>query len=212
MSAPLVPITIALLVGILCGASGFGPWPGVAVGLLGAGLAVRQAKAPRIAMIGVLLLWGSVGWLRLSLWHAHPSAALEQQLPEEPQPVRLHGVVRDDPVELFEPNEPQVRQTCVIELRHILRAGAWEPVSGRLRAMLQSPRTRVSYGDELLVEGVWHRVPAPGNPGQYDWRASLARSHIHGLFRARPADGIVIVQSHRGHPLLEAVFHLRARW
>src|SRR3989338_8849031 len=62
------------------------------------------------------------------------------------------------------------------------------------------------------MEGVWQRVPAPGNPGQYDGRGSLGRSHIHGLFRARPADGIVVVQSHRGHPLLEAVFHLRARW
>src|SRR3989338_8810920 len=62
------------------------------------------------------------------------------------------------------------------------------------------------------MEGVWQRVPAPGNPGQYDWRASLARSHIHCLFRAAPVDGIVVVQSHRGHPLMDAVVHLRARW
>src|SRR3989338_9853943 len=100
MSAPLVPITLALLIGILCGASGFGPWPGLVVGILGTALALRRTMPTRIAVIGVLLLWGSVGWVRMALWRAHPSACLEQLLPDEPQRMRLHGMVRDDPVEL----------------------------------------------------------------------------------------------------------------
>jgi competence protein ComEC len=55
-------------------------------------------------------------------------------------------------------------------------------------------------------------VPSPGNPGQYDWQAALARRRIHGLVRVRPFDGLVVLRQGQGNPLLDAVFRLRRRW
>jgi len=114
-------------------------------------------------------------------------------------------------VELFEPGDAQAtegveagasadRQVCVVELRHREIPQGWQPLSGRVRTTILSPRALVRYGDEILVEGLWSRVPAPGNPGQYDWQATLARKRIHGLLRVRPYDGLVVLRSghHRG--------------
>jgi len=104
------------------------------------------------------------------------------------------------------------RQVCVVELRHRETGDSWQPIDGRVRATMSAPRERVRYGDELLVEGQWARVPAPGNPGQYDWQAALARKRIHGLLRVRAFDGLVVLRHGRGNLVLDAVFRLRQRW
>ncbi|OGX29291.1 MAG: DNA internalization-related competence protein ComEC/Rec2 [Omnitrophica WOR_2 bacterium RIFCSPHIGHO2_02_FULL_67_20] len=137
--------------------------------------------------------------------------------------MQLHGVVVDDPVELFEPGEAYStedvearigpdRQVCVVALRHRKASQDWQPIAGRVRATIHSPRQLVRYGDEVVVEGQWSRVPAPGNPGQYDWQAALARKRIHGLLRVRPFDGVAVLRGRQGNPVLAAVFRLRERW
>ena len=211
MNAPLVPVTIAFLAGILVGVHGLGAPTGVAVGAVGAALALRRTATQHPAIIAVLLLWAALGWLRMALWQSHPYTQLERWLSEEPKPVALHGIVQDDPVEPFAPDE-RAHQTCVIELRHAKIGSRWESIQGRIRASVSSVSTRVSYGDEILIEGRWSRVPSPGNPGQYDWRAALSRQHLHGLFRAGPADGLVVLRQGQGHSLVDAVVHLRHHW
>jgi len=159
----------------------------------------------------------------MTVWEGHPDARLTELLSEEPQPVQLHGFIVDDPVEPLEPGEAESgseqprrrdadRQTAVLALRHWRTAHGWCPIDGRVRATIMSPRALVRYGDEVLVEGEWSRVPAPGNPGQYDWRAALARKRIHGLLRVRPFDGLVVLRHGQGNPVLAAVFRLRHRW
>jgi competence protein ComEC len=161
--------------------------------------------------MGLLLLWLSVGMLRTAAGSAHPDSALRGRLPEDPQAVRLHGVVVTDPVGLFEPAEAPA-SAFVLRLQHVRTTDGWRPVAGRVRVRVHQPRAPVEYGDELLVEGEWSRVPAPGNPGQYDWKAALARKRIHGLLRVRPFDGLVVLRSGQGNPVLAAVFRLRQRW
>ncbi|MBI2495370.1 MAG: ComEC/Rec2 family competence protein, partial [Candidatus Omnitrophica bacterium] len=226
-------------------------WRGCRNGVTGSELRVAgeavDARNPQPAtrnaqLVALLLFWGCLGTLRMTVWHRHPDAQLTEALSDEPQPVRLHGLVVDDPVELFEPGEvePDVssqvtgsglrvpgelsatrnpklatrngRQICVLALRHRETAAGWRPIAGRLRATIHSPRQFLRYGDEILVEGQWFRVPAPSNPGQYDWRASLARKRIHGLLRVRPFDGLVMLGRGQGNRVLAAVFRLRQRW
>lgn len=234
MKAPLVPVTVAFLIGILLGEYA-APHPmGLAIaGLVSAGAVVWGRRRAKSRVLAVLLLWGCLGALRMAVWEQHPDAGLTELLSDDPQPVQLHGVVVDDPSELFEPGEAPVpaertgeinfdRQVCVVALQHVRMpvpevpgtggTGTWQSSRGRVRATIYSPRQLVCYGDEIVVEGEWSRVPAPGNPGQYDWRSALARKRIHGLLRVRPFDGVAVLRRGRGNPALAAVIRLRHRW
>ncbi len=210
-TAPLVPITIAFLLGILVGTHAHvAPSLPLVGGLIGAAMAWRM-RIHRRGVWAVLLVWLCLGMLRVMTWLAHPDHRLKDRLFDEPQPIAVHGVVTDDPVELFEPDELG-RTTCVIDLRHARCDGRWQPLRGRIRVTFQDAVDAVAYGDELLVEGEWSRVPSPGNPGQYDWRGALARQRIHGLLRVRPFDGVSTLRRRQGQPWLSAVFHLQNRW
>jgi len=222
MSAPFVPVTIAFLFGILLGPFRWSAPLGLVVGALSAALAIRRGTRERWSSVAVVVLWLCLGMLRMALWHSHPSARLATALSDEPKKVRLHGVVRDDPVQPFDPNDLEsggtsrrarpVSATCVVELLHAASGSVWRPARGRVRATVEDPRVHLAYGDELLAEGTWSRVPSPGNPGQYDWREALARQQIHGLFRAKAAGGVVIVQHRRANSVLGVIFRVRQRW
>ncbi len=222
MNAPLVPVTLAFLLGIVLAAQGLAVGPVGCCAAMSAVAALLSHRRARAGLAALLLLWVCLGALWMCLWSAHPDARLADVLLDEPEVVQLHGIVREDPVEPFTPrdeaDEPTAatargaRMTCVVELRHVRTPEGWRPLQGLVRASLTPFQPRLGYGDEMLLEGVWSGVPPPGNPGQYNWRASLARQRIHGLLRCRPADGLVILGRHRGHPVLAAAFVLRARW
>lgn len=136
-----------------------------------------------------------VGALRAIHWTFQPAGHIIHRVSSSPSPVAVHGTVVNDPAEFFSPNEPP-KQVSVIEIRHVRAGGAWRPASGLVRAKVQQPRKELAYGDEVLVEGRWSTVPPPGNPGQYDWRAALARQRIHALLTAGPSDGVVRLGRH----------------
>jgi len=209
MRAPLVPVTVAFAVGILLARqAGCEPRLLVVAGALGAAAAL---SASRRSLLGLLIVWCGAGALRAMAWEAHPSARLIDQLTDEPQAVRLHGIVRDDPVDGIGLDEA-AGQIAVIEMLHQRTPDGWRPLAGRVRTTLADAAGRVAYGDEVLVEGQWSSVPAPGNPGQYDARAALARRHVHGLLRVRPHDGVAKLESGRGARWLTALFGVRHRW
>ena len=158
-----------------------------------------------------LFLWFLLGMLRVSVWQSHLDARLGMRLTDEPQAVRVHGLIVDDPVGVFDPREPE-RQVCVMRLLHAATGTSWRPITGRVRAVFASPRSPLAYGDEVLLEGRWSLVPSPGNPGQYDWRAALARERIHGVLRVKPFDGVALLRRGHGQPWLAAIFRLRQRW
>lgn len=224
LRAPLVPVTLAFLAGILIGTHvPPAAWSLVVVGIVSSGAALWRWRHARSGAVVLLLLWGCLGALRMTVWQRHPDTSLTEALSEEPQSVTLHGLVVDDPVELFEPGEAHAaegsdatidpdRQVCVVALRHRKTAHGWQPISGRVRATIHAPKQLLRYGDEILVEGQWSAVPGPGNPGQYDWKAALARKRIHGLLRVRPYDGLVVLRQEQGNLMLAAVFRLRQRW
>ena len=213
MQAPLVPVAVAFIVGVLAAAGATCPLPVIlSLGALSGVAACVWRRDRRCSVPALFVLWACLGALRMAAWSAHPENQLAVLLPEEPQPVRLHALVVDDPVGVFDPDEPS-RAVCVLRLLHA-RAGQenWRPLDGRLRARLQQSEVTLAYGDEVVMDGEWCRVPSPGNPGEYDWRAALARQRIHGLLRVRPFDGVVVLAHRRGSLLLAAVFWLRQRW
>ncbi len=202
--APLVPVAVACIAGVLMGARLPCPLPLLlAIGAFSGVVAWSgRAGTAGAACRPCAWLWACLGAVRMAAWSAHPDNRLAAFLPEEPRSVRLPAVVVTDPVGVFDPGEPG-RAVCVLRLRHVRDAtGTWRPLAGRVRAMLvgSDPTREVAYGDEVLVEG------------EYDWRAALARERIHGMLRVRPFDGLVVLAHGRGAPVLAAVFSLRRRW
>ncbi len=212
MTAPFVSIAVAFVLGVLAGSRGSLPLWGVAgLGAAAAAFAAWPRLRGRWGLAALLVVWGCLGLLRVAVWRAHPAEALAARLPEAPADVQLRGLVRDDPSELFGPDDLGT-QTGVLELRQIRTPDGWRPIAGRVRMTLQAAATPLRYGDDILVEGAWSQVPAPGNPGQYDWRAALARQRVHGLLQVRPHDGLVILRRRQGWLWFSAVYRLRQRW
>ena len=190
MRAPLLPITIAFLLGIWlaalvpCSLAGL-----MGLGLVSACIVCQRWLKRRWRWAALLALWLCLGALRLDVWRSHPAMRLAARLTEQPQPVRLHGIIRDDPVDFFGPHGRN-GQTCILEVLHRRAETTWEPLSGRLRATIPFGMRRLLYGDEALIDGQWSAVPAVSNSGQYDWAAALARQRITGLLQVKPTDPV----------------------
>ncbi|MBI4341450.1 MAG: DNA internalization-related competence protein ComEC/Rec2 [Candidatus Omnitrophica bacterium] len=238
MTAPLVPIAIAFLAGVFAG--GRSPPPvalTAALGVCAAALGWRWRVRPRAGAIAVGLLWMALGMLRMAVWSAHPAQRLAQRLTDEPQRVTVHGTVVDDPAELFGFYDEQA-VACMLNVRHLRTPAGWphhlsgfaesEPplrgspsasrqvvgwraAAGRVQMTVEAPRAALRYGDEIVAEGAWVRVPAPGNPGAYDRRAALARRRVHGLLRVAPSDGLAGLGRSRSGLPLRGLFAWRSR-
>lgn len=206
---PLVPVVLAFMAGIWL-AEALSPYAMAlvwSVGLLSGLISLRWRHA-RAGFLALLLVWGCLGTLRMTIWHQRPDAHVSKLVTDEPQVIRLHGVVVEDPVELLSPNEPE-RQAVVVQSRHAQRQGRWHPITGLLRVRLNAHPVQLSYGDEVLLEGRWSSVQGPGNPGQFDWRAMLARQGIEALVAVEPFHGVIRLKSDHGLAVLRAVFQLR---
>ncbi len=221
---------IALLAGVLVGDHLSGPvWLPLFLGAVCAVLAIAPAgrRAARfrdacgaVALVG---LWLCVGIVRMAVWNHQPTEHLSRWVTDGGERALVHGIVVADPTERFtarapmeagadaaEPGAPD-RQVCVVAVRHVRRVDGWQPAAGQVRAQLDAPRLRLRYGDEVVLEGRLAAVPSPGNPGQYDWRAALARQRIPALLAVRPADGVVRLRAGRGQWWLAALFAFRDR-
>lgn len=211
MRAPLVPVVLAFLLGVVVSASIVLPVGAVmAAAAVSALVGLCAIRRPRIGLLAVFLLWTSLGALRHLTWLYHPSSHVVHAVPADPAPVVLHGVVVEDPVETFSPNEPE-RLVCVLDARHVRTREGWRPAAGLIRARVRAPRFAAAYGDEVLVEGRWSRVPGPSNPGQFDWRAALARQDIHALLSVESHHGMVRLREDQGRWWKAGVIAVRGR-
>ena len=211
MIPPLVPVSLAFLIGVAAAQQLALPTvPLLSVAALSVALGAWALGRPRLSSAVLLVLWVSLGALRHLTWSHHPPHHVVHAVPADPAPVALHGVVVEDPAELFSPNEPQ-RQVAVIQAHHVRTGEGWRAATGLIRAQLGDPRIPLAYGDEVLLEGNWSTVPRPGNPGQYDWRAVLARQRIDALLSVKPYHGVVRLRAAQGQWWFRAVYALRHR-
>jgi len=214
MIAPFVLIAVAMAGGIAaasCLPAASALAVGLATGIGGlASLMLWRASGHKIPLVALGVLAASIGWLRAIGDARPPPDHIVRALSADPAPIVIHGIVDSDPTELFSPHE-SVRQVCVVSLRHGRWQGRWQPVTGALRVRLHDPRLELAYGDEVLLEGRASTVQAPGNPGQYDWRAALARDHLEGLMDVKPYEAIVRLRRHQGRWWMEAMSTLRRR-
>ncbi len=211
MTAPLVPLAVACSLGILISSWGFlEPGMMAAIGLGSALLNLKKFARPSLNLIGCCVLWFCAGTLAFLSWSFTAPHEIASFLTEEPRQVLLRGLVVDDPMEFFAPNEPE-RHVCVVRVHDLRTDQGWRPATGFARVRLVSPRLALAYGDEVLLEGALSQIPAAGNPGQFDWRGALARQRIHALVAVAPFQGVVRLRVHQGRWWLQAIAWLRHR-
>ena len=172
---PVIPLTVALMVGIAFGSAvpGFESW---ALGLaVGCGAVVACCLARRTsARISPLLLFTALGYLSLQPW-VHP------RFPEnhisgflDTGPWRIVGVVDDRPLEF------ESRTRLVLRVERLERERETHDVSGLLRVTVAGEAAGVDQGDRI---GIYSRIRALrnfNNPGGFDFKRSMAYREIWG--------------------------------
>ena len=160
--------------------------------------------------MGLILLWVSLGAIRMAGWAAHPDTALQRLVPAHPAPVQVVGVVMDDPAIVADGSGGSDEgQHATLALQAARWQDRWHALHGRVRLVLRGPHPVVRYGDEVLASGSWAHPPAAGNPGQYDVRAALARQRVHAVFDVGPAEALIVRRRGRGSVLRLAVSRVR---
>lgn len=66
-----------------------------------------------------------------------------------------------------------------LEVSLIRTGNGWRRATGKVMVYLAKPAERPRYGDILLIKGAPRRVPAPANPGEFDYRSYLAIGQVY---------------------------------
>ncbi len=188
------------------------PAPGWLLGIVAA-LAALLAWAARtrcelIAWLFAFLAAGAIGALRF--------AALHQPLPPDhlaSLPLPFKGTVIEGTI-AGAPRVYPARGTTTVLLAVRTVKGptlAAQPAQGLVRVTLHWTALELAYGDLIRIEGTLFAPSPPTNPGQSDYRTTLARRGIHALMSTWNPEDLSVQARRRGHPLKHRLLYLR-RW
>lgn len=211
-SAPLVPIALALTVGIVADrmfsialeATLIAAFVGVVVGAI----AAFRGHTP----IVLVALWLTLSVLGSALHHWHsrylPADDLGRQAASEPHAARLRGVVYSAPILSPGQNDPLRTQPAKATVRFVMRVTqrqditehVWKQTSGLTQVTLQGRPADLAFtaGDEIEVLG---RLSHPGhamNPGEFDYADFMRDQGITTTLTVLDTDEAQLVR--RGWP------------
>ncbi|MFO0929511.1 MAG: ComEC/Rec2 family competence protein [Gemmataceae bacterium] len=176
-----------------------------ACGLLG--FVVAHGKPP----LALLYLAGAIAALGAALHHYHRDLCDPSDVgllaDDRPRPVRLRGVLLEEPRRLPSPPSsplrsiPADRSAAVIVQATGLGDGAGSrPIGGRVRVLVSGPPqlgqadllTELHAGDRVEVCGRLVAVPVPANPGEFDASAYWRDRGVRALLQVRHGDDAVV--------------------
>jgi len=187
--APLVPVAVAMIVGIVAGRHA--PLP-VTVWVIGAGVALAAAAVflARGHLTGPAAVFAGLTVLALAAIHGHlayhwaPKDALVSFTGASLIPATVTGRIVVAP--LTEGEGHMRRTRFLVEAETILTRDGRRPVSGLLRVGVRGGQEQLTAADRVDVVGWLGRIRPPDNPGQYDWAGAarttgtLAVMDVHG--------------------------------
>jgi competence protein ComEC len=192
--APLVPVALAVVVGIAADRYAE-PW-GTPVWIgLASGLAVLAWVIARWRWIGTIALLGAWGALA-GAWHHYRWSDLDtddltREVSETPRPAWVRGEL--DEVLGFRPgaNEDDAGITrAVLKIREVQSGGSWRRASGRAMVTVVGDRSDLRAGTAVEAAGNLALVARPLNPGEFDYRAYLRAQGIRLRLSVDDATGI----------------------
>jgi competence protein ComEC len=203
--APLVPATLAITGGIVV--DRFISTPTVVALLFAVVCLILWAvltylRANRLALVYLALTGVGFGAAYHHFRRDDLAADdLSRFAPDEPRPVRMRGVVDEEPLRLpgavdpLRSTEQPPHATLVIRATQIDERGDWRPVSGRVWVNVSAVLAEMHLGDTIELTGRLAKVSGPANPGEFDL-AELMRDHgIHCRLEVRKsADAVVRIE------------------
>jgi competence protein ComEC len=138
--------------------------------LFSKGKVIMHAFRPWLGFLGLSILF---------LCGSHVSKENDQSLNTDHLGKLSEGIEYYHGVVINDPEEKEKTYKTVIALDDIKTKTGWQKTSGKIYLYLKKENASLpQYGDIVLVKGAPQLVPAPGNPGEFDYQAYLARQNI----------------------------------
>jgi competence protein ComEC len=199
--APLVPVAVAISVGLIIDRYGSVPESaGWAVAIVG--VVVWVLAIIRKAETATVWLWiASVG-LAMTYHHTYrhnfPIDDIGAFASEAMQPARVRGTLIDEPSRYSLPKyDPLVTEpkagtsNTILAVRAIATPDGWRPASGRLRVTVEGPLDGLHGGDLVEIGGRLWKPASPSNPGERDYRSYLLDDRITAELRVKKSSDSV---------------------
>jgi len=119
-----------------------------------------------------------------------------------PESVTIRGHLLKDPVE--RPN----RGELIVESSEVTVGSKRIPTRGKILITAYNKLPiNLQYGDVITATGFLRRPKGQRNPGGFDYRAYLARHHIHALLRVSESNDITLTGTRKGNLILRHVVY-----
>jgi competence protein ComEC len=200
MTTPLIPFTIAWLIGIWLASRVAVPSIAlsVAVGVATVGI-ILAWRAPKPRWMFILALAATLGALRYDLTQPHFDQSTLAMYNDQASPVIVEGVV------ISEPDARDKYTNLRVEAdRLIVTDQPTRTVKG-LVLVQAPPFTDFSYGDRIRAKG---KLETPAGTGDFDYREYLARQDVYSIM-SRPR--VSVLTRDQGFAPLGWLYAFKAR-
>jgi len=170
---PLIPLTVALILGILAGEAypGYGVWMlllTVSLGLILLGFLIRK----KLVLVLPLLFFGCLGYLTIQPWVAprFPSDHVWRYIDFPAS--QIQGEVVSPPVYRHK------RTRLELAIQSLTMADQYKPLQGRVRLTIAGDPLALSKGDRISYMGRIRSIRNFNNPGGFDYERHMAFQRI----------------------------------
>ena len=214
-SRPVLPVTLAVAVGIVLDRAGWFPgqspdvvtWWLAAAAATGAGWTFLKFGRTRWSFLALLVAAVCVGgtWHRYS-WNSIATAEVARFASEGAQPVCLEAVALNSstwyPAAKSNPLRAipaESRSDVLVEVTRLRNGTHWQPSEGRTRLRIRGTSPPFAAGDHLRVYARLGKSRPQLNPGQYDYAAVERSAGRHCELYARYPECVTKLPPTFGH-------------
>lgn len=194
--APLVPAALILTAGIVTDRGFSFPLPFSFLIVLGGLIAWGLTRLGRQSKLGLIYLALALGAFGAAYHHwqrdTYSSDDIGNFATSDPQPVRLRGVIAEEPEIKWRPIYDPLRSFAASDTTHsvlgvfqLMGAEDWLPVTGRAQLTVAGDMRDFHVGDEVEVDGRLIMPEKPANPGELDYASYLQDRHIRAIVHVR---------------------------
>ena len=221
--APLVPVAICFIIGIILAESlGLAVQPlavagGVALACALAGMLLRRKIAAGLALLAAFTAAGAAVYSFRCTFT--PPDHVGAFVSEERMMVRARVRVADEPMTTLKapvaltpphPDDLNYETGFQADIAQIIAPDSTRAVSGRIMVKIFDRNPGIRYGDELLLTGQLQAPNKPTNPSQFDYNDYLRKRGIRAIIYVKNAAGAQRTGHSRGGAL-RALFSVRNR-
>jgi len=137
-----------------------------------------------------------------------PPDHISRLLSGGPKKVFIKGVVTDDPIDEMNSYD-QNKTMFLIRLEAVSEGEVWKKTCGYVKTISYSNPDFLSFGDEIVVEGILSEPTGLKNPGVFDYSRYLRLRGIYCVFKVDPPGSIKIVKPLKGFSIQGIAYNLR---